>query len=119
MKQLEGKKAIVTGASRGIGKHIAIEYARQGADVALIARSEDLLNEVAAEVVDLGRNAVVKVADVTDEAAITAAVQGGIEDLGRPSGARGAGIAAGRRGALGRAGRGGRDSARGTLESTT
>jgi 2-deoxy-D-gluconate 3-dehydrogenase len=82
MKQLEGKKAIVTGASRGIGKNIAIEYARQGADVALIARSEDLLNEVAAEVVDLGRNAVVKVADVTDEAAITAAVHGAIEGLG-------------------------------------
>jgi 2-deoxy-D-gluconate 3-dehydrogenase len=82
MKQLEGKKAIVTGASRGIGKNIAIEYARQGADVALIARSEDLLNEAAAEVVDLGRNAVVKVADVTDEAAITAAVHGAIEGLG-------------------------------------
>lgn len=82
MKPLEGKKAVVTGASRGIGKHIAIEYARQGADVALIARSEDLLNEVAAEVVDLGRNAVVKVADVTDEAAITAAVQDAIEGLG-------------------------------------
>jgi 2-deoxy-D-gluconate 3-dehydrogenase len=82
MKQLEGKKAIVTGASRGIGKNIAIEYARQGADVALIARSEDLLNEVAAEVVDLGRSAVVKVADVTDEAAITAAVHGAIEGLG-------------------------------------
>ena len=82
MRQLDGKKAIVTGASRGIGKDIAIEYARQGADVALIARSEDLLNEVAAEVVDLGRNAVVKVADVTDEAAITAAVLGAIDGLG-------------------------------------
>jgi 2-deoxy-D-gluconate 3-dehydrogenase len=82
MRQLDGKKAIVTGASRGIGRDIAIEYARQGADVALIARSEDLLNEVAAEVVDLGRNAVVKVADVTDEAAITAAVLGAIDGLG-------------------------------------
>ena len=50
--------------------------------MALIARSEDLLNEVAAEVVDLGRNAVVKVADVTDEAAITAAVLGAIDGLG-------------------------------------
>ena len=82
MRQLDGKKAMVTGASRGSGKDIAIEYARQGADVALIARSEDLLNEVAAEVVDLGRNAVVKVADVTDEAAITAAVLGAIDGLG-------------------------------------
>ena len=51
------------------------------APTALIARSEDLLNEVAAEVVDLGRNAVV-VADVTDEAAITAAVLGAIDGLG-------------------------------------
>jgi 2-deoxy-D-gluconate 3-dehydrogenase len=82
MNQLQGKRAIVTGASRGIGKDIAIEYARQGADVALIARSQDLLEEVAFEVRDLGRNAVVEAADVTDEAQITAAIERAIEGLG-------------------------------------
>lgn len=82
MKQLEGKRAIVTGASRGIGKDIAIEYARQGADVALIARSKDLLDEVAVEIADLGRNAVVRTADVTDQEQIAAAVNQAVEDLG-------------------------------------
>ncbi|MEI2640850.1 MAG: SDR family NAD(P)-dependent oxidoreductase [Candidatus Nanopelagicales bacterium] len=47
MSQLEGKKALVTGASRGIGREIALEYARQGADVAVLARNAELLEEVA------------------------------------------------------------------------
>lgn len=82
MNQLEGKKAIVTGASRGIGRHIAIEFARQGADVAVIARSEDLLQTVADEIVDLGRRSAVQVADVTDESQVVAAIEGAVEALG-------------------------------------
>ena len=66
MSQLEGKKALVTGASRGIGREIALEYARQGADVAVLARNAELLEEVAGEIRGLGRTAVVTVADVTD-----------------------------------------------------
>lgn len=81
MSQLEGKKAIVTGASRGIGRAIAVEYARQGADVALLARNEDLLNEVAEEIRALGRNAVVTVADVLDADAVHAAVEAAISGL--------------------------------------
>lgn len=82
MSQLEGKKAIVTGASRGIGRHIAVEYARQGADVALVARSQDLLTEVAGEVDRAGRKAVVRVADVTDAEQIAAAVDEAVSELG-------------------------------------
>jgi NAD(P)-dependent dehydrogenase (short-subunit alcohol dehydrogenase family) len=82
MNQLAGKKAIVTGASRGIGRHIAIEFARQGADVAVVARSGDLLQAVADEIVDLGRQSVVQVADVTDESQVAAAVDGAVEGLG-------------------------------------
>ena len=82
MNQLAGKKAIVTGASRGIGRHIAIEFARQGADVAVIARSGDLLQVVADEIVDLGRQSVVQVADVTDASQVAAAVDGAVEGLG-------------------------------------
>ncbi|MCB0905406.1 MAG: SDR family NAD(P)-dependent oxidoreductase, partial [Actinobacteria bacterium] len=67
MSQLEGKKAIVTGASRGIGREIALEFARQGADVALLARNEELLNSAAQTVRELGRTAVVEAVDVTDE----------------------------------------------------
>lgn len=82
MNQLEGKKAIVTGASRGIGRDIAIEFARQGADVAVLARSQDLLDEVASQISETGRKAVVKTADVTDEQQITSAIAQAIADLG-------------------------------------
>ena len=82
MSQLEGKKAIVTGASRGIGRAIAVEYARQGADVAVLARNEQMLNEVADEIRALGRNAVVTVADVMEAAAVHEAAQAAIAGLG-------------------------------------
>ena len=82
MSQLEGKKAIVTGASRGIGREIALEFARQGADVALLARNEELLNSAADMVREVGRNAVVETVDVTDGEAVTAAIARAIEALG-------------------------------------
>ncbi len=82
MSQLEAKKAIVTGASRGIGRAIAVEYARQGADVAVLARNEELLNEVADEIRALGRTAVVTVADVMDPQAVHAAARAAIDGLG-------------------------------------
>lgn len=63
---LTGKTALVTGASRGIGRAIAVGLAAAGADVALSARDEALLAEVRAEVEALGRKAVVLPADVTD-----------------------------------------------------
>ncbi len=82
MSQLQGKKAIVTGASRGIGHEIALEFARQGADVALIARSTDLLEQLATQISELGRAAVVRAADVTDADQIGAAIRGAIDELG-------------------------------------
>ncbi len=47
---LDGKKAVVTGASVGLGRQFAFALAEQGADVALIATKEDLLREVASEI---------------------------------------------------------------------
>ena len=82
MSQLEGKKAIVTGASRGIGREIALEFARQGADVALLARNEELLASAADTVREMGRNAVVDAVDVTDGEAVAASVARSIEALG-------------------------------------
>lgn len=82
MNQLEGKKAIVTGASRGIGREIAVEFARQGADVALVARNGELLQEVAEQIRGLGRAAVVQVADVTVAEQIGGAVTECIDGLG-------------------------------------
>ncbi|WP_336208364.1 SDR family NAD(P)-dependent oxidoreductase [Nonomuraea sp. LPB2021202275-12-8] len=79
---LDGKKALVTGASKGIGKAIALAYAEAGADVALVSRSAEALGEVAKEVEALGRQAVVIPADLTDRDAATAAVHHAIEGLG-------------------------------------
>lgn len=79
---LTGKKALVTGASRGIGRGIAVAYAAAGADVALLARNADLLAELAEEIEALGRSAVVATADVLDAEATRAATAQAIEALG-------------------------------------
>lgn len=64
--QLEGRIAIVTGASRGIGHGIALAYAEAGADVALVSRSEAELRRCAAQIEGLGRRAAVVSADLSD-----------------------------------------------------
>ena len=64
--RLDGKAALVTGAGKGIGKGIAIAFAKAGADVALVARTKDDLEAVATEIRSIGRNAVAIPADVTD-----------------------------------------------------
>jgi NAD(P)-dependent dehydrogenase (short-subunit alcohol dehydrogenase family) len=74
MGKLTGKTVLVTGASSGIGKAIALACAQEGADVALVARSRDALDEVAGLARNLGVNALVAVADVGDEVQIPAAV---------------------------------------------
>ncbi|MBO7397809.1 MAG: SDR family oxidoreductase [Clostridia bacterium] len=83
MKQkLTGKKVAVTGASSGIGRATAIRMAKEGADVALIARNRERLHEVAEEIRALGRKAVEIEADITDAEGIKAAVQKAIDELG-------------------------------------
>ena len=80
---LTGKKAFVTGASRGIGRVIAVALAAAGADVAIAARSQDGLAETAREVSDLGRKAFVFPLDVTRQDDVTAAVNEAIRLLGQ------------------------------------
>lgn len=64
---LEGRRAVVTGASSGIGRAIALELARQGADVAVhYARSEQRARGVVEEITALGRNAISVQADLAD-----------------------------------------------------
>ena len=81
--RLKDKIAIVTGASKGIGRAIALGYAREGAHVALVARSADRLDEVAAEVRALNRRALPLPTDVTDEEDVKHMVAATTEEFGR------------------------------------
>ena len=81
--KLEGRNALVTGASRGIGRGCAIELAREGANVAINYRSHaDEAAEVAREVVSLGRRALLLQADVADQSAVEDMVSQTAEGLG-------------------------------------
>jgi NAD(P)-dependent dehydrogenase (short-subunit alcohol dehydrogenase family) len=82
--RLDGRTALVTGASRGIGRQAALTMAAAGATVVLAARSAEDLEEVAAAARDAGApDALVAVTDVLDEAAIEATVSGAVETTGR------------------------------------
>ena len=74
MGRLDGRIAIVTGAGRGIGKAIAEELAREGADLALCGRQVEPLNETAVAVQALGRRALVVSTDVGNAEAVDAFV---------------------------------------------
>ena len=79
---LTGKKAFVTGASRGIGRVIAVALAAAGADVAIAARSQEGLASTAREVAALGRKAFVFPLDVTRQEDVAVAVAEAIKMLG-------------------------------------
>jgi NAD(P)-dependent dehydrogenase (short-subunit alcohol dehydrogenase family) len=66
-RKLEGKTALITGASKGLGKAMALALAAAGARQVLVSRNLDQLNETAAAVRQLGVEALVFQADVTDE----------------------------------------------------
>ena len=81
--QLTGRRAIVTGASRGIGLATARALAAEGADVALVARDQAALDKAAAQLTaDTGRTVVGVSADTGDDASVTAMVDAVVERLG-------------------------------------
>jgi short-subunit dehydrogenase len=81
-RRLQDKRALVTGASGGIGRAIALELARAGVDQVLVARREDRLAAVAEEVSRLGRRAEIVVGDVTDPDTRRRALEMAREKLG-------------------------------------
>ena len=74
--------ALVTGAGRGIGRGIALELARLGADVALVDVATDGINAVADEITEIGSKATTFVADVSDRSQVFAAVDHAASALG-------------------------------------
>lgn len=80
---IDGKVAVVTGASRGIGEAIALELARNGADVVLTARDTDLLEAVAGKVRQFGVRAAVVAGDLSEPDFPAAVAELVLRDFGR------------------------------------
>lgn len=79
-KRLAGKVALITGAGSGIGRAIALAYAREGARLVLAGRTEATLQAVAAEA---GNDALARVTDVQDEASVAALFDQVAESMGQ------------------------------------
>ncbi|MBW0114781.1 SDR family NAD(P)-dependent oxidoreductase [Pseudonocardia abyssalis] len=79
---LTGQRAVVTGASRGIGLAVALGLAAEGSDVALVARDAAALDAAAAQVTALGVRALPVVADTSDDAAVRAMVERVVAEWG-------------------------------------
>jgi NAD(P)-dependent dehydrogenase (short-subunit alcohol dehydrogenase family) len=79
---LVGKRALITGASRGIGKAIAIGLAHAGADVAVTARSQERLADTSNQIVDAGRRSLAIAMDVSRVPNCAAAVEKAVSALG-------------------------------------
>ena len=82
MKNLKGRMAVVTGASKGIGVHIARALAKRGMNLVLAARSQAELEAVKAEVEGIGVKAIVVQTDVSDKAALRALVDAAKAEFG-------------------------------------
>jgi 3-oxoacyl-[acyl-carrier protein] reductase len=79
----EGQVVLVTGGGQGIGQAIALRFAREGADVAVVDVNRETAEAVGREVQALGRRSAIRVADISDCFAIQAAVQQIVAELGR------------------------------------
>src|SRR5262245_31337787 len=88
--KFKDRVAFIAGASRGVGKHLALALAREGCDVAVAAKTVEAdarlpgtIGETAAEIEKLGRRALAVQVDVRDDAAVERAVKQTLDKLGR------------------------------------
>lgn len=81
-KTLEGKVAVISGGSRGLGRAMAVALAGEGASIALVARDQGKLSDVAGEVRAAGGQAATFIADVTNETQVETARQGVLDKFG-------------------------------------
>lgn len=81
--KLEGKVALVTGGGTGIGKAITLEYAREGANVAVSSRNIKNLEDVCKEIKEMGRSSLAVAADVCIKAQVDSMVNDVIDKFGR------------------------------------
>jgi short-subunit dehydrogenase len=82
LKSYQGVTALITGASAGIGRLLALRLAQEGARVALVARRKDLLDDVAAAVASLGGEALVLPCDVAEKDQVIATAQRALDRFG-------------------------------------
>lgn len=80
---LKGKKALITGGSRGLGKAVAVAFAKEGIDVAITGRNEQLLKEVKTELESFGVTAAYAVFDVSDFEEVQKGIQQILADFGK------------------------------------
>jgi NAD(P)-dependent dehydrogenase (short-subunit alcohol dehydrogenase family) len=83
MGKLEGKKALVIGGGRGLGRATALVFAQEGADVAVAARTESDINSVADEIGNLGRESLAVLTDATDSTQVEKLVNETMKVFGR------------------------------------
>ena len=80
---LEGKIALITGGGRGIGKSVALAFAREGADIVITARTDAQLNAVAEEIRSLGRSCVAVAADILVDKDVERVFKDAFDEFGR------------------------------------
>ncbi|WP_142685034.1 3-ketoacyl-ACP reductase [Chitinophaga polysaccharea] len=84
MESLKGKKALITGGGKGIGRALAMALAQEGVDIALLGRSAGSLEAVAKEIGGTGVKVAYATADVSDMQAVNEAVTVLVKELGEP-----------------------------------
>ena len=83
MSQLANQIAVVTGAGRGIGRAIALKFAKEGADIVVVSRTQENSEKAAAEIRALGKKAWAFAVDVSDSASVSTATEKILADCGK------------------------------------